>query len=125
MTLFWLPRFAVPPKSYDSRAQLRRADRAFFAPAVGVTQTKEDAMKTEKHTKAPWKHSNEDGEPILGTGREFPICYMDTGDEINEADIRLICAAPQLLEFVKFSLKYVPRQEALQAGAWVSEIENG
>ena len=50
---------------------------------------------------------------------------MDTGDEWNEADIRLICAAPELLEIVKFSLKYLPRQEALQVGALVSEVENG
>ena len=31
---------AVTPKSYDGRARLRRR-RASFAPAVGVTQTKE------------------------------------------------------------------------------------
>ena len=82
-------------------------------------------MTTEKHTAAPWKHSNEDGQPILGKDREFPISYMDTGDEWNEADIRLICAAPALLDIVKFSLRYLPRQEALQVGALVSEVENG
>jgi hypothetical protein len=49
MTLFWLPRsavLAVPPKSYDSRARLRRQDVFSFAPAVGVTQTKEQTMTT-------------------------------------------------------------------------------
>jgi hypothetical protein len=44
MTLFWFPRFAVPPKSYDSRARLRRHSVPPFAPAVGVTQTKEATM---------------------------------------------------------------------------------
>ena len=32
----WLPRFAVPPKSYDSIALLHRP-MCLFAPAVGVT----------------------------------------------------------------------------------------
>jgi hypothetical protein len=48
MTLFWLPRFAVPPKSYDSRAPLRRRGVPLFAPAVGVTRTKEATMTNTK-----------------------------------------------------------------------------
>lgn len=53
---------------------------------------------TRKHSAAPWRHVNEDGEPVRGKYRKFPICYMDTGAEIYEADIRLICAAPELLK---------------------------
>jgi hypothetical protein len=45
MTLFWLPRKSGPPQSYDSRAQLRRQTCPLYAPAVGVTQTKEAIMK--------------------------------------------------------------------------------
>ena len=85
---------------------------------------KEETMITERHTAAPWKHSNEDGQPIIGKDREFPICYMDTGDEWNEADIRLICAAPALLALAKNALSYLPRQEYLQACAIIADAEN-
>jgi len=36
-----VPPQAVPPKSYDSRAQLRRQTCPLLPPPLGVTQTKE------------------------------------------------------------------------------------
>ena len=81
-------------------------------------------MTPVKHTAGPWRYSNEDGEPIIGKDREFPICYMDTGDEINDADIRLICAAPALLALAKNTLSYLPRQQYLQACAIIADAEN-
>jgi hypothetical protein len=49
---------------------------------------------------------------------------MDTGDEINEADIRLICAAPALLALAKNALGYLPRQGYLQACAIIADAES-
>ena len=81
-------------------------------------------MSTKKHSAGPWRHSDEDGQPIRGKHRKFPICYMDTGDTMNDADIRLICAAPALLALAKNALSYLPRQEYLQACAIIAEAEN-
>ena len=80
-------------------------------------------MTTRKHSAAPWRHINEDGQPIRSKYREFPICYMDTGGDIRDADIALICAAPALLALAKNALSYLPRQEYLQACAIIADAE--
>ena len=114
MTLFWFPRFAVPPKSYDSRALIAGKTCLSFAPAVGVTQTKEGTMTTAAHTPGPWyvepwqwEHGasiaivaygqiiatispkNEDEEPNMHTAKRGPH---------DEANARLIAASPALFD---------------------------
>jgi len=97
---------AVTPKSYDSFAPLRRPAVPSFAPAVGVTQTKEVIMPKSAHTPGPWIYEYS---PWISQGRtEIPAFEIhgeekvcDTNEdrpiEEQEANARLIAAAPDLL----------------------------
>jgi hypothetical protein len=76
-------------------------------------------MTSAKHSAAPRRHTNKDGQPILTKGREFPVCYLDTGSDINEVGIRLLCAAPELLAALA-ALARLADREAAEAG----EIKN-
>lgn len=62
-----------------------------------------------KHTPAPWY--NEDDQisaQVPGDGESYiaPICYLDLDwtDEMNTSNARLIAAAPELLEALKWIL---------------------
>ena len=142
MTLFWLPRkSAVPPKSYDSSAQLRQQACLCFAPAVGVTQTKEAIMTkatnnrtpTPTHTPLPWRVFDAFGDFEIAI-----VAHRETAP-VNEnlvefhshpnarADAAFIVRACnnhyQLLALAKMARDTLHGQDYLQACAIVGEAE--
>ena len=92
-------------------------------------------MTNAAHTPGPWENS---GQFIVAPDPKgiHPDIYIaeivETDDEgrmatpeQQAANARLIAAAPELLDLAKFALRYLPRQECLQFGALVSQVENG
>ena len=78
---------------------------SFFAPAVGVTQTKEAIMSSAAHTPGPWWGMNHYSNHVnyFSPTREddytFRVVFPDDMPEAEaEANTRLIAAAPELLE---------------------------
>jgi hypothetical protein len=58
MTLFWFPRKSGPPKKLWQPRSVAAVDMPSFAPAVGITQTKEEIMANAAHTPGPRDFDN-------------------------------------------------------------------
>ena len=56
------------------------------------------------HTKGPWKVHNIDGSFIVASGNPDESDYEGVCQTYNEANARLIAAAPELLEALEFAL---------------------
>lgn len=61
-----------------------------------------------KHTKGPWEYSEEDGEPVVMAGDYYVATAHigvpggNSGIDAAKDNARLIAAAPDLLEALKF-----------------------
>jgi hypothetical protein len=103
--------------------------RASFAPAVGVTQTKEAIMSKATFTPGEWTllnreqlvalHTDEDGD------HETLIADIFTEHDWARGNARLLRAAPELLAVAKLALNYLEGQEYLQACAIIAKAIGG